>query len=297
MTPYTDHTFHIGAQHLRQGSPCQDHALSGRLSSEAAFAIVSDGCSRGGMTDIGARLVALATRQALCEHHERGVREHAATIAARDAYLRSWQQSIGLSTEDLLATSLSIAGSAACLSIAVAGDGVVLTRTVGGSLVARKYEWHESMPFYPAYNLAASTREGFVRHHGENPAALCVETWELSGNEPVLRNAEHYDVRSGMREIHSLNGDPSEPYEMAAVFSDGVTVVEGWHWQDVVIALSAFKSTRGQFAVRRMNRFLREAQLSGRGPIDDVACAAIIFTDMENGGSHDTHYHSDPACT
>lgn len=64
----TNHAFHIGAQHLSLGKPCQDYAVSGSINDTTAYAIVSDGCSSGGETDIGARIVALATKRALEEN-------------------------------------------------------------------------------------------------------------------------------------------------------------------------------------------------------------------------------------
>jgi hypothetical protein len=44
--------------------PCQDYALSG-VTRHLAYAVVADGCSSGGKTDIGARVLALATAIAL----------------------------------------------------------------------------------------------------------------------------------------------------------------------------------------------------------------------------------------
>ncbi len=68
MSLKTDHTFQIGLQHLQTGKPCQDFALSGTIADDLVYAIVSDGCSSGGMTDIGARLMVLATKRAIIEH-------------------------------------------------------------------------------------------------------------------------------------------------------------------------------------------------------------------------------------
>ena len=64
MQFFTDEYFHIGRAHLGNGQPCQDYALSGQTE-ETAWAIISDGCSSGGKTDIGARLITLTTAKAL----------------------------------------------------------------------------------------------------------------------------------------------------------------------------------------------------------------------------------------
>ena len=60
----TDSVFAIGASHVATGKACQDYTLS-RASDTYAYAIVSDGCSSGGMTDVGARVLALATATAI----------------------------------------------------------------------------------------------------------------------------------------------------------------------------------------------------------------------------------------
>ncbi|MBR1034034.1 hypothetical protein, partial [Bradyrhizobium liaoningense] len=64
-------------------------------------------------------------------------------------------------------------------------------------------------------------------------------------------------------------------YSHIAVFSDGVTQVDGMDWRDVVTALMSFKSTGGAFVKRRMLRFLKDCQAHGKGPIDDIAMACI----------------------
>jgi hypothetical protein len=284
MNISTDHAFHIGEQHLRNGKPCQDYALSGVATSPLpkgqspdknyGYAIVSDGCSSGGMTDIGARLVSLAARQSLLEHTT-----SLPFIFTRDAYLRIWQQSLGLAQSDLLATNLVVKMSPNFLSAHIAGDGVLVARESYGPLIARKYEWQKNAPFYPAYNLSHETKDGFRELHMSRQA-LTVETWNLSTNEPELLSTEHYSVREGMRELSVLESIPSQRldyFELAAVFSDGVHQVEGMEWQQVVIQLLAFKNTNGQFFTRRMNRFLQDVRKVGRGPLDDIAGAVIHF--------------------
>ena len=61
---YVDDYFHIGQMHLGSGKPCQDYSFSGIID-EGAFAIVSDGCSTGRHTDVGARIIVLSTVNAI----------------------------------------------------------------------------------------------------------------------------------------------------------------------------------------------------------------------------------------
>jgi len=63
--------------------------------------------------------------------------------------------------------------------------------------------------------------------------------------------------------------------EYVAVFSDGVTQIEGQDWKDAVVQLLAFKGVAGEFAKRRMIRHIKDSQKAGKGPMDDIGYAVI----------------------
>jgi hypothetical protein len=42
-----------------------------------------------------------------------------------------------------------------------------------------------------------------------------------------------------------------------------------------VLDLLGFNSTTGEFAKRRLNQFVKQAQKIGKGPMDDIAYAVI----------------------
>lgn len=275
MTLAHDHSFHIGEQHLKNGKPCQDYADSGMLSDSVAYAIVSDGCSSGGKTDIGSRLMVLATEQALREQFNPVVPRLNAIKDARDAYLRSWRDSLHLENKDLLATGLFIAADTNQCVVSIAGDGVLVIKT-DTHIIAKKYEWQKNTPFYPAYNLVPEQKESFASLHAQDDKALTVETWCIYPDRTEQDDVETYSVEEGTEEIFGTYCTDVH-VELIAVMSDGVLQVDGVDWKDVVQELVAFKSMSGQFAVRRMNRFLAQAKEAGRGPIDDIAYAVIQF--------------------
>lgn len=264
-----DHSFHIGEQHLRTGKPCQDYALSGTLPNNLSYAIVSDGCSSGGMTDIGARLMSLALKEAVSEG---GLKD---TTERTKAYLASMGRSLGLDTRDLLATSLIAVGNEAKLAGAlVVGDGVMVEQNTTSMLIATKYEWSDNRPFYLAYT--GELRAQFAA----NQPTLTRERWHIqSPEEYELLSTEELSPQLGQRGYWWYHEPPHGPWDLTnlAVMSDGVLQVENLPWQRVVFALMHFKSTSGQFVTRRMNRFLQEAKQQGRGPIDDIAMAVINF--------------------
>lgn len=278
MTLTTDHVFHIGTQHLRQGVPCQDHALSGVLASGFAYGIVSDGCSSGGMTDIGARLVSVASREALTEN-VRETKPHRGLRAAKEesiGFLRAAQATLALQPEDMLATALvAVLSSHGRLYTYCYGDGVIAYRDDSGSLYAITYEWLENAPFYPIYRGALQER--FIDHHDDQvePRALTRELWQLTPTEE-LRERVVFSALDGSTGVEdgSTNFDDL-PITDAAVFTDGVQQVDGMSWQEAVRQLLAFKSTEGRFAARRMNGFLKNLRQTGRGPLDDIAYAVV----------------------
>ncbi len=270
----TDHSFHIGEQHLRNGKPCQDYALSGRLVNGAGYAIVSDGCSSGGKTDIGARLLTLATERALKENES-----ETSFGVARDTYAETFRNTLGLEHRDMLATNLFALWHKDKLHVHTTGDGIVALQYETG-LQLYRFGWDGNMPYYPAYRLAGEDQR--YKEAQSKEQALTMTTDLVFNAKPDLD--KHFDAEitttDGMRGME-LQFSPSAAEDFrgrikaVGIFSDGVEQVDGLDEFEVVSALMSFKSTSGQFATRRMNRFLAEAKKTGRGPIDDIAMAVI----------------------
>lgn len=261
MRLHTDCSFRIGAQHLRSGLPCQDYALAESWRNRA-HALVSDGCSSGARTDIGARVVALAQQQAWrFDHNFKQTVEITQTI-------------LGLSDSDLLATKVCVAVTSFGVFAEIHGDGVVAFRHRDGGLRIVRLEWDRNMPSYPIY--AADNYEPFAYDHGglDVGAAKVIEVRDGALSERMMQ------VQSVMRGYRFTE---HTDISAVAVFSDGVCQVDGVdsngviNWIDVVTELMAFKTKKGDFVKRRMNAFLRDVEKIGRGPIDDIAMAAIVI--------------------
>lgn len=250
---HADCAFHIGSQHLRTGCACQDYAVAGTID-DRAYAVVSDGCSSGGRTDVGARLIALTAARCLREVDD--VNPFHFILSARP---------FDLGINDLLATCLTLSVSEAGTTINIQGDGVVSIKEYESSLYMIRTDWARNMPCYPAY--ANDDFAGFIASQGgPDFPAFRIER-DINGDcevqtRPVSAVLDGYRI--------TLRG----PLSSVAVFSDGVTQVDGMDWKQVVRELMSFKSVEGDFVKRRLNRFIRDAK--GRGPIDDIAMAAIV---------------------
>jgi len=275
----TDSHFLIGYAHLTGGKPCQDFALTG-VEGAAAYAIVSDGCSTGGLTDVGSRVLVLSTASAIREHWstnrivgdntslEIGVRQKLVIVASK--------QTLGLKTDDMLATCVYSYISPEGGYFHLQGDGVVALRFTDGSTILHRYEWANNTPLYPAY--ADDNFRRFIAAHSDDLEAhlLTCERWEHLNSKFNQLDGVSYTLSEGIRGITiTLNAEMVKNLDLIAIFSDGVSQVENIDWKDAVLQLLAFKSTEGEFAKRRLNRFVKDAMKAGRGPIDDIAYAVI----------------------
>lgn len=294
MKMNTDSFFAIGQKHVVAGKPCQDYAMSdeqdeGRI----AFAALSDGCSSGRNTDIGARLIVLATMQAI-----RGYWSETMMIMP---WMAEWickhrahiieKIDLGLSVDDLLATSIyaffNFTGGFVRGLVSVQGDGVVAVKYRDGSVTMMRFDWPNNMPFYPAYD--SWRLENFIQAHGGDLCAKVVteEKW-LMDKDGNFSNREDitYGMKDGIAGIKKSFLITNE-IEHIAIFSDGVTQIDNVDWKEAVRSFMSFKSTAGEFAKRRMIAGIKDSMKIGKGPFDDISYAVIHlnYGGKEGGGS------------
>ena len=281
-----DHYFQIGHAHYTAGKPCQDHALS-RSSGSLACAIVSDGCSTGGNTDVGSRILTFGTLQAIRDH----AKASGGTLATAKISIAARQQQligvirpmIGLERNDMLATCVYAYVTQSGGLIHVQGDGVVAWKYRDGQLFMHRYEWADNTPYYPAYE--GRDLQAFIESHGKDLGGkrfkAISELRELPNEKREGKTArpnyeEHFTLQHGIAgHALEISGAELEQIEFLAVFTDGVTQIENVAWQDAVNDFLLFKTTAGEFAKRRMIRGIKESQKLGHGPIDDIAYAVI----------------------
>jgi hypothetical protein len=277
MTIAYDHALHIGEQHLRQGKPCQDFALSGAVTDTTAFAIVSDGCSSGGQTDIGSRLVALATERALKECLARGEYSPEQINTERNLYIETYRRTLQLPLNDMLATSLWATMDASSLSVSVTGDGVFALLFEDLPPYIYEITWDKSAPYYPAYRLGGLDA-GFKQHHDNITPLTITKQWQ------GVTDVNELYIEPGMNGLGFQFPTDSDLFQSpiigVALFSDGVTQVDGLDTADATTSLVTYKSSTGQFFTRRMNRFLQDVKKNGRGLLDDIA-GAVLYQQPE----------------
>jgi hypothetical protein len=312
---HADHYFHIGSAHHRSGKPCQDYATS-KADELVACAIVSDGCSTGGNTDVGSRILTLATLQAIQDHARASagalnVDTAITSIVSRQQQLISTSRFLhGLNRSDMLATCGYVYMTPYGGFVHLQGDGVIAYKYRNGEITMFRYEWDNNMPFYPAYvdGLTAD----FVRSHGGDLNAKRLHmTTQTKTSDGTFEEGfpKSYSLRVGLEGI-LLQIPESElrRIEYVAVFTDGVTQVDKVHWRDAVVDFLSFKGGAGEFAKRRMIKGIKvmkktqtvkvvtpdgeeiwaEVEMA-KGPVDDIAYAVVrienvpIEEDKEDG--------------
>lgn len=281
MKFYVDDYFHIGQMHLASGKPCQDYSFSG-IADGSAFAIVSDGCSTGRHTDVGARIIALSTVNALqrwLKVAKTPINELSKLVTMQHSYaLLKSAEAFNLQLPDMLATCLY-----ACLTsdgglISVQGDGVIAKAHKDGSITLVAYRWDNNTPLYPAY--AADNYRSFIKAHGDDPNchSLQVEHHYQDVGGGIQINLQNISLGEAIKGItQEISRDEIDGLSFLAVFTDGVMQVEGMHWKDTVLQLLAFKNVEGEFAKRRMIRFIKDSRNGGekKGPLDDISFSVI----------------------
>ncbi len=270
----TDSYYHIGSTHLNSGKPCQDYALSG-LREGAAYAVVADGCSSGGHTDVGARLLTLSVAQAIHEHRE--------ILTHSKVMMSGLREILGLSWHDMLATCLYARVTPDDSFVLAYGDGIIAHKEVGGKIYLSQLEWMDNRPFYSAYS--GEHLLNFIQDHGGdvNAKRLLLKKWEYIPNNGFHHIADQeFTLGEGMEGIR-VHLEELEEIDCIAIFSDGAAEIDGLDWKEAVVQLLAFKTVEGEFAKRRMMRVIKDAQKNGRGPMDDIAYAVIRIIKRDEG--------------
>ncbi len=259
---HADAYYAIGTAHI----DCQDYALAGLMAEQRPYAIVADGCSSSPRSDLGARLLAIAAEQSLCNgdetHNPERIIERAAKLA----------NGLRLAPSCLDATLLYAWRQGDSTEVVLSGDGVVAARRNDGVIEAWSVSFDDGAPAYLSYLADASRLRGYL---ARNPARI-VEHWlgsERLGrrSEPLL--AHPYDLKLSL---------PLQRYPLVMLLSDGALSFHDEHncrrvgLQEVLPPLLSFKSLAGRFVVRRCRRFLRkQCPRRGWSHRDDIAAAAI----------------------
>ena len=306
---HVDCAFRMGRTHL----VCQDYAAV--AAGEFPCVALSDGCSGSPDTDIGARLLARSALSyiktisqeegesythnspspkfrisaslgnALLREKGSGVEGnlhhyHQQTVCAA----RSYADALQLSDMALDATLLTLIADEAQWLAAVFGDGVVAALNRAGEMEVTAISYPGGYPFYPNY-LADDARRQVLLQQADSTRRSETFRIDLRG----LVTASHSETCAADDPCPFVTGNNAD-YRWVAILSDGVhsfytTEPDKGHanialpLETVLPELLNFKTSGGQFAQRRMQKFQQQCASRGWLHHDDVAMGVVYFSE------------------
>lgn len=241
---FADVAFRIGSSH----TVCEDYACE-----MGGMVALSDGCSGGENTDVGARLLSrVALRLAQGTSETESIGRQAALIARSTANLLDSGKSSLLATL-LVARPMPEGFAAWCW-----GDGFIFFEFESG-WSGWRVEWPNESPFYPVYRTTSEMNgQGTVRAFG------------LPGSRIVPFDGECFEI-----DLKTATG--------IALLSDGFSTFydDDRHpvpEEDVLAELLNFKLYGPGFVQRRMSAFKRRCEKLGWNHYDDISIAVIKRT-------------------
>jgi len=257
----------------------QDYVVAedlGTMQCPFPFIALSDGCSAGQHSEIGAMIITRAARAVAKEMYPDGDQIFDRLLPSLHARLKTTVSALNLELDDMIAT-LRIAyilnGKVYMIGH---GDGFDLFILGDGSAQYDQYKYLINAPFYPAYDTfnCRTDYEMIGGHPGANMLKLNRDTTTL----PDLVGAVH-DFPSTY--ISRMTADLKDFKPMyIGVASDGLeSYVRGntdiIPPKDVITSLAAIKNPAGEFLVRRFQKMDKEYTALGFENQDDIAVALI----------------------
>lgn len=278
-----DHYFTIGTRHAKEGTPCEDYALSGVLPDGRQYGVVSDGCSgANARTDIGSRVWTNAYARALTQAfpHSREFLERFLQFGRETRFTEN--------AFDYLATVVGVVSDSVTATTTVFGDGVVTLIYRDGLRRMLAVDWRENMPYYPLYAEVPKFDQDFRAMHARAPLLqpVRIRTVDFRADEAGL---EVLSDTSAWHDLEVFEHGWVQTYNLAeeglqgvVVTTDGVEQVQlagalNQPPEKVMEAFTSFKNHQGGFVKRRVMRALAEFAKTGYLPADDVGVAGLWF--------------------
>jgi len=281
-----DAHFVIGKMHREQNKPCQDHTLA-QMYNGVGLLAVSDGCSSGGHTDIGSRILTCATMMTLCEYVDFGVSH---TLTAHTAlvinnkikkFANNSRSLLGLQVRDMYATCLYAIVTPQGGLVQMFGDGHIMLQYRDGSIVSYSTHWNNNEPFYPVYETEGL--DHFIADHiaiDKGLSSCVLQVTKLSPDGTISSTKTAKTLQEGIEGtlIFISQEDIENNLLCLAIASDGLDSFyssEKINASIIIPDVMAFKSWKGDFVKRRLSRFLTDSAKQNIFPEDDLSYAVL----------------------
>jgi len=273
-----DSAFVTGRSHIDRGLPCQDYALAGVEAGPGlglGWAVVSDGCSTGGKTDVGARMWAHAAQRVLRRDG----------LAALDDIERLSQSVLEIAgplldnfdNDDGYATLMLLASDGLRARAVVYGDGVVVALKRDGRVCFWGIHCTSNAPRYLNYTRDPKAETLWERAWGQGEHRVYYNEYRYEPDMGAELLATHAtcapaaEVRAQVIDIDDVPGTLG-----LFICSDGALTFPGATPIQALLPLTAVQNPTGAFIQRRLAALSRKWAKTGDGaPVDDLAVAAL----------------------
>lgn len=265
---------------------CQDYTKTGIHDSNAfAYGVLADGCSSSHDTDIGARLLVLATAQRF-QNLQRLCYEDLTEILRKTKRLIECLP-VATSCLDTTLLTLSVDLEKKEAQFHITGDGMLLARKRGTPVydVLRKH-FPKNVPWYLSYQLNverfyALLAAGLQIDYSEGCLDMEKKTWKMLFHDTLEITLDTFNALETFP-FHVTHEETfsTENHDLFLMVSDGLEsfVDEEKHlvpWEEVLYTLLDFKNFNGDFVKRRLGRAVKEFQKKHWVHEDDLSIAAI----------------------
>lgn len=262
----TDSAVLTGTHHSATARPCQDYGLA-HCDENGAWVVVSDGCSSGGDTDLGARILARAVHQVLSEQsalvQTAWLEENVCAKAA--GALDSHRVS------DLLATLVVAQVRDGTVRVSFFGDGVAVLRHTDGTLTRVQVTYSDNAPGYLAYTFAPGLAQAWQAQYPGQQRTCRIQKLSAQGDVLEQQVIQAEACLTGL----SLNWDiQADAIGCVLVATDGLDTA-GTAPEKAAAQVADIKGSVGEFLKRRMGKLARLWGKQNGFPDDDLAVSAV----------------------
>jgi hypothetical protein len=290
-----DSYFEIGYSH----KVCEDYALAG-VQDNLAYAIVSDGCSSSKDADVGARLLAHISRDALLYLYHRKLLYDPHFLS--DSFRATFEEIIikkCLEVKETLRFPCDTFDATLLVAASIGdhfkkkilfswGDGYFILKRPSGAIDTISLNYESNAPYYLSYELSQDKHNSYADEYGTMPLNKSIGRIETDGTVIVVDSEVISPVMQ--KSYLSIMGGGVDVTQIIAS-SDGIGTYEddprvqpptGTERQKypahaIIPDLVSYKNPVGEFVTRRMNRLRKEHMDAHIIHQDDVSCAAINF--------------------
>jgi len=282
-----DCAFRIGSTH----KICQDYGISGIIC-DTAYAVIADGCSGSDLSEFGAKLLCKAIENEIVENEFKNFTSNSfiinSDISLSKVFSTLFEIGNKLKMPDcwLDATLAYAIAKQGVAQIYFYGDGVIVREWPDGTSTVVSIEYPSGYPFFLNY-ITTSNRKRFDKWKSIPNQKKVVLTYHLDENGNLKSTEEeYYDLSSSSNEKDLSFNMSILDFENSklALFTDGIKSFFKIEKTDtskvnipvsmieVIPSLMKIKSFQGQFANRRLNKFLQKENILY---FDDVTMAVI----------------------